>query len=372
MSTIELLLEPRARTKRTCTGPKNGESMDNQWVVAILHQGQPGHSAPTIANAWTLQADLTEALRERGWQPQAVFLDTQFLWLQTLLQMAPQLVLNAADLGFFYDMTLEPIVPGVLAAAGLHFTGTGAYAEAFSSDKFASKLYLQSLGVAVPEVWLADADPHTVTYPVIVKPRFGHNSYGMDADCVVRDAQALRRYMAKVPANAPDLLLEAFIDGPEVTAAFVGHQPSVALPIFRVDFGPAFANQPKILGYRSKWIEDSPEYLDSPTVPAQLPEELRDRVDAAMAKATQALLICDYGRGDFRLRTLDDGQVEPVLVDYNANPDLSRGAGLARMAGVAGWTYAELIDRIVQSALARPPHRPVVDAAQGDVATPAS
>jgi D-alanine-D-alanine ligase len=56
-----------------------------------------------------------------------------------------------------------------------------------------------------------------------------------------------------------------------------------------------------------------------------------------------------YARVDVRLS--DDGV--PYVIDINPNPDLSHDAGLARQARVAGWSYDELIGRVMEEALSR-------------------
>jgi hypothetical protein len=56
-----------------------------------------------------------------------------------------------------------------------------------------------------------------------------------------------------------------------------------------------------------------------------------------------------YGRIDVRV----DGRGTTFVTDVNPNPDLGVRAGLARQAAAAGWSYLDLIARIVGDALAR-------------------
>jgi hypothetical protein len=56
-----------------------------------------------------------------------------------------------------------------------------------------------------------------------------------------------------------------------------------------------------------------------------------------------------YGRIDVRV----DGRSTTFVVDVNPNPDLGVRAGLARQAAAAGWSYLDLIARIVEDARTR-------------------
>ena len=55
-----------------------------------------------------------------------------------------------------------------------------------------------------------------------------------------------------------------------------------------------------------------------------------------------------YGRIDVRM----DERGRVWVIDVNPNPDLSPSAGLARQASAAGWSYGDLIARIVDAAFA--------------------
>ena len=72
------------------------------------------------------------------------------------------------------------------------------------------------------------------------------------------------------------------------------------------------------------------------------PTKLAERVWAAVDGT-------GYGRIDVRV----DGRGTTFVTDVNPNPDLGVRAGLARQAAATGWTYLDLIARIVDDALSR-------------------
>jgi D-alanine-D-alanine ligase len=133
----------------------------------------------------------------------------------------------------------------------------------------------------------------------------------------------------------------------------VGIVGDAVLPIAEIDFGALPAEAWPIISYRAKWETGSAEDIGTkPVCPALIEPVLEAEVAAAALAAWRAIEGRGYGRVDVRVAS--DGT--PFVLEVNPNPDLSPFAGLARMARAGGWTYSELIARILEEAILRP-HR---------------
>jgi D-alanine-D-alanine ligase len=100
---------------------------------------------------------------------------------------------------------------------------------------------------------------------------------------------------------------------------------------------------------KAKWDERSKEYKGTRSVLAQLPDELRARLQKVAVDAYRALRVRDYGRVDLRLT--DTGDI--YVLEVNASCYLDRNSEFAMAAGAGGLDYMRLIERIVDLALAR-------------------
>jgi D-alanine-D-alanine ligase len=161
---------------------------------------------------------------------------------------------------------------------------------------------------------------------------------GIGDDSVVDDAVELGFALARLSGEA---LVQRFVPGRELNVGFLG---DVALPVAEI----VFSGPHRVVSYAAKWETGSAADLaTSPVCPAAIPPALEAEVLALAWAAWAAVGGTGYGRVD--LRADEDGR--PRVLEVNPNPDLAPGAGLARMAGVAGWSYTELVGRIVAEAL---------------------
>jgi D-alanine-D-alanine ligase len=122
-----------------------------------------------------------------------------------------------------------------------------------------------------------------------------------------------------------------------------------ALPISEQDYSRIRNPLHHILTYASKWDPGSFHYQNIPThCPARLaPAEAKHVANVAL-RAFKAVGLRDFGRVDLRYHN-----GIPYVIDINEVPDLGPGSGFAVAATAAGFSYAEMIAHLLETALER-------------------
>ena len=117
--------------------------------------------------------------------------------------------------------------------------------------------------------------PHTLKYPVIVKPRFQEASIGIDQDSIFEDEDQLRKGLPKIYERFGPVFVEEYIDGREFNVSLLGYPLGRVLPIAEIDFSNFPEGIYPIVGYRAKWDIESFEYHNTPrSFPEGLPNDL--------------------------------------------------------------------------------------------------
>ena len=242
---------------------------------------------------------------------------------------------------------LEPMVISVLELFGIPYTGCSSTTTSICLRKNVVNTLLDRAGLPVPR-WSVASRGGTVAsvgYPAICKPAAEDASIGIEQRSVVRSTRALVARVAAMHERWEDVLIQRYIDGREVNVGIVGDE---VMPIAEINFGAMPHGMWRIVSYRSKWVTGSDEDLGAtPSCPADLPPELTRELENMAVDAWRAVGGKGYGRADFRI----DASGRPWLLEVNPNPDISPGAGLARMAGVAGMDYNALVRRVCEIAL---------------------
>ncbi len=293
----------------------------------------------------------------------SVFGDIQKL-LDGLRQQAPELVFNMMEM-WGDEVGGDIPVVGLLEMLGLHYTGCGPGEFYLGQDKALAKKILAFEGVAYPKfaVFSKDADLETggnLRMPLFVKPLTADASIGIEGDSLVHDAISLMKRVISIHENIKDsALAEEYIDGREFYVGVLGNSEPTVFPPIEVDFTGFPEGAPHIMGAKAKFDVDSPEYKGTKSVLAEIPDELRARLQRTALQAYRALRVRDYGRVD--MRYTEAGEI--YVLEVNASCYLETAGEFATSAAAAGIDYTQLIGRIVELAEAR---RPVGKKLAGD------
>jgi len=210
-------------------------------------------------------------------------------------------------------------------------------------------------GVAYPHyaVFGKDSDLESagkLRMPLFVKPLTADASIGIDGDSLVRDAISLMKRVVAIHEKVGDsALVEEYIEGREFYVGVLGNREPIAFPPIEMDFSGLPEGYPRIAGTKAKWKKNSVEYKGTKSILADIPDELRAKLQKAALDAYRALRVRDYGRVDLRLTETGDIYV----IEVNASCYLEEGSEFATAAKAAGIEFPELVQRIVELAKER-------------------
>lgn len=325
--------------------------------VVVAHQAVPAGAAPDVADVLDQVEAVQAALHSLGHQVSVVEVTLDLGALDdALTRLQPDVVVNLVEeLGG--QGRLAAVVPSLLEARGVPFTGASAPVLGLADDKLAAKTRLLALGLPTAP-WRPLGGPWRPvrpTGPVIVKSVHEHGSLGLDDDAVVTpdDDAALD---ALIGARAPRLggaaFAEAYVHGREFNLSVleVEGRPR-PLPAAEIEFLGLAPDAPHLVGYRAKWTPGSAEWDATPRKQAftAADQALLERLQGLAVQAFTGFGLAGYGRVDFRV----DAQGHPFILEVNANPCLAPGAGFEAALSAGGIAYAEAVGHLLARALKR-------------------
>jgi D-alanine-D-alanine ligase len=271
-----------------------------------------------------------------------------------LRRRQPDLVFNLMET--FGDTQLGAVgVAGLLDLLGLPYTGGGPGEMYIQEDKALTKKLLAFDGIPYPEyaVFSPDADLETgghLRMPLFVKPLRMDASIGIDGRSLVRSTREMMERVLDIHRRVKDAaLVEEYIEGREFYVGVLGNLLPQVFPPIEMDFSNLPADVPRVLDARAKWDEKSPQYKGTRAVVAELPDELRARLQKVAMDAYRALRVRDYGRIDLRLT--EAGEI--FVIEVNASCYLEQSGEFAVAAAAAGMDYPSLIQHLAECALER-------------------
>lgn len=241
----------------------------------------------------------------------------------------------------------------LIKSLGFKHTGSTAEVIAQCTDKARAKESLIRFGVPTPAYQIFDRPEGDVfiNYPIIVKPQTEDASLGIDLRSVVcSQAELLERVRYVIEQYDQPALAEEFVSGRELAVAVMGNGEDIlTLPISENDYCNIENPLQRLLTYEAKWIARVSLFSERLIhCPAALDPAAERTIYETATNAFKAMGLRDLGRMDIRYDNLI-----PYIIDINEIPDLSPDSGFPREARLAGYTYEQMIERILDAALRR-------------------
>ena len=235
-------------------------------------------------------------------------------------------------------------IQGLLDLLGIPYQCSGVLGSALAANKLVSKHIYEHNGLPVPpyavinkadEKGLDDWVKRYPGEPVVVKPVSGGSSIGMS---IVWDTAELKQAVNAALSFDEAVLLEAYIQGVELTGGVIGNDAIEPLPVVEIIPGEAF----KFFDYTAKYTPGATMEI----CPARIDDKLTARVQEYACRAHTALFCKGYSRTDMIARGDD-----VFVLETNTIPGMVPTSLMPLAARTAGISFSDLLDRLITLSL---------------------
>jgi len=312
---------------------------------------------------------ISKALEAGGHR--TTFLEGDATLFENLHRLKPDICFNLCE-GHFGDGR-EAQIPAMLEMLRIPYSGSKVLTLALALDKPMTKRVLTYHELPTPpfQVFERVDEPldRSLTFPLFIKPSREGTGMGVSGESILRDEADLREQLPRLfeRYNQP-ALVEHFVEGREVTVGVVGNLTGPAarrvpedehaervfsglhlFPTLEVNMEKYPDEEAGVYTSRMKvdWAHEFHYFC-----PAPLPKEKIDELNFLTAAVFRVTGCLDVARVDFRLDQHDNDK--PYILEINPLPGLHPGySDLCLEAEADGWTYAELVNRILNAAIKR-------------------
>jgi D-alanine-D-alanine ligase len=320
-----------------------------QKKILIVHNKVPENAGPDEQDVLE-QAKLVEnACRELDYRVDQVDMDLDLgKAITRIREIRPDLIFNLVE-------TLDNqgefafVATSVFSSLQIPFSGSPLVSILLASNKVLAKQELRRAGLPTPGWYpVTDTGHLDPAKRYILKPTWEEGSLGLDESSVFWGSDTRMTGIA-CSKDRDHYFIEEYVEGREYNISILaGKDGPEVLPLAEMQFLDYPEGKPKILGYASKWKENTFEFTHTRRTFTVREEdrELHTELVQLCKKCWHLFNLKGYVRVDFRISTGGD----PFIIDINANPCLSSSGGFAAACQKAGIGATEMIRRILEDA----------------------
>ena len=240
-------------------------------------------------------------------------------------------------------------VQGLLEVLGIPCTGSGVLASAITMDKIITKRLLEHAGILTPDFLSWTAEEYAAAggdievsiskhfgFPVVIKAPTQGSTIGT---FIVREEKELAAAITGALKYDPCFMAEAFLSGTEITAAVLGNNEPLVLPLIEIvsNTGTGFYD------YTAKYTPGMSDHI----IPPRLPRDILDTA-ASLARRAYTIMSC---RGFARVDMIVAGDGAPRVIEINSVPGMTATSLVPDAARAAGLDFPALVQKIIDLAL---------------------
>lgn len=219
---------------------------------------------------------------------------------------------------------------------GIKYTGPGYLSSALSMDKAITKTMLTPAGIPMPagEILMRDEPEENIgelPVPCVVKPACGGSSVGVT---IAFTPEERDEAIKKAFELEEKILVEEYIKGREFS---VGVCDGKALPVVEI------IPEGGVYDFEHKYDPNGAKEI----CPAELPDEVADKMKHWAEKACEAVGITTYSRVD----ELIDEKGDIYCLEINTLPGMTPTSLLPKEAAAEGLSYEELVQKLIDVSL---------------------
>lgn len=234
-------------------------------------------------------------------------------------------------------------IQGMLDVLGIPFVGSGVLASAMAMHKRVAKDIFRGAGLPVADdVILKRSEGFRIETvlerlgaPVVIKPVCEGSSLGIT---IADESEAIARGIEEAFQYDPEVMVEAYIRGTEITCCILGNEALEALPLIQIVPTEGYS----FFDYQAKYTPGATREI----CPAPIAGDLSERA-GEWAKAAHRALGCRvWSRSDMIIRdeTL-------YLLETNTIPGMTETSLFPQAARAAGMSLSGLLDRMIDLSL---------------------
>jgi len=300
---------------------------------------------------------ITEALKKLGHKVFLVEANENAYLKFKKLRAKIDLVFNMAE--GIWGQDREAQIPAMLEMLKIPYLGSKPLTQAICLNKAKTKELLKFHHVPTASFQIFKTGKEKVKkylrFPLIVKPNSEGSSKGIFQNSFVKNEKELRKKIKEVIKKLKQpALVEEFLEGREFSISLLGNNPVEVLPPVEIDFSALPKNFIPMDSYETKWILDNPESkIKTIICPAKISKNLWQRIKEICLKTKEVLEILDWCRIDLRC----DKNGIPNVLEVNQTPgiipDPKENSRLPLAARATGYTFEEMLNKIIKSSLER-------------------